>query len=185
MVTGGLYAVNTATKGTLPLEGGYALLFVKKIYDWIYQDIYYTSEDRLNHYQRKRINDGSWSNWFQYITNSDIDIQNNTDKVLISITKDNVEVNEPSNTFYIIRNDYCFVSLSAVKMLSKAGGEALRNMPTPVGRVNFCLHQAGLDSKPIIWGCIEPFNGIMYFNDIEESLIGLSGWCSFCYPIAK
>lgn len=71
-VNGGIYTVNAATQGNLPYSG-YGLLFVKRIYDWIYQDLYYTFEDNLYHYHRKKINEGTWTKWSKYISNKDLD----------------------------------------------------------------------------------------------------------------
>lgn len=99
--------------------------------------------------------------------------------------KDNVMVLEPQGTYYIIRNDYCFVSLSAIKMTSTTGGIVFTNLPRPVGRVNFTLHLAGGDSKPIIWGLIEDGTTNIHFNDVKTELLNIASWCSFCYPIAK
>lgn len=107
----------------------------------------------------------------------------NTQKILLTTTKANVEISEPNNTYYIIRNDYCFVSLSAIRMSSIEGGNVFYNLPKPVGRVNFTLHLAGDTSKPIIWGRID--DTAIFFNNINSSLIGAHGWGSFCYPIAK
>ena len=123
------------------------------------------------------------SDYKQIITNSDINVQKNTQKILLTTTKANVEIGEPNNTYYIIRNDYCFVSLSAIKMTSIEGGNIFYNLPKPVGRVNFTLHAAGGDSKPIIWGRID--DTAIFFNNINSNLIGFYGWGSFCYPIAK
>ena len=134
-------------------------------------------------YKRQMFN-GKWlTDWKSNITNSDINVQKNTQKILLTTTKANVEISEPNNTYYIIRNDYCFVSLSGIKMTSIEGGNIFYNLPKPVGRVNFTLHAAGGDSKPIIWGRID--ETAIFFNNINSSLIGAHGWGSFCYPIAK
>ncbi|HIS61002.1 MAG TPA: hypothetical protein IAC14_01955 [Candidatus Scybalomonas excrementigallinarum] len=125
------------------------------------------------------------SDYKQIITNSDINVQNNTAKTLLTSIKDNVMVLEPQGTYYIIRNDYCFVSLSAIKMTSTTGGIVFTNLPRPVGRVNFTLHLAGGDSKPIIWGLIEDGSTNIHFNDVKTELLNIASWCSFCYPIAK
>lgn len=117
------------------------------------------------------------------ITNSDINIQNNTQKIYLNSVKENVKVDEPHNTFYVVRNDFCFVSLSAIRMTSSEAGIAFVGLPNPVGRVNFTLHRAGDTSEPVIWGRSE--DGYIYFNFINSTLIGAHGWCSFCYPIAK
>ncbi len=128
---------------------------------------------------------GVWTSWVKFILNSDINVRNNTDKTLLTSIKDNVMVLEPQGTYYIIRNDYCFVSLSAIKMTSTTGGIVFTNLPRPVGRVNFTLHLAGGDSKPIIWGLIEDGSTNIHFNDVKTELLNIASWCSFCYPIAK
>ncbi len=133
--------------------------------------------------KRRYKDNGVWTSWVKFILNNDINIQNNTQKILLTTTKENIEISEPANTYYIIRNDYCFVSLSAIKMTSIEGGNIFYNLPKPVGRVNFTLHAAGGDSKPIVWGRID--DTAIYFNNINSSLIGAHGWGSFCYPIAK
>lgn len=71
IVIGGIYVVNTSTTGTLP-RVGYGLLFVKRVYDWIYQDLYYTFEDGLHHHHRKRINTGDWTPWYSYASTKNV-----------------------------------------------------------------------------------------------------------------
>ena len=71
LLQGGIYIVDLNTKGTLPFQS-YGFLFVRRAATWIYQDIYYTSADKAWHYHRKKINNDPWTNWFSYITNSDL-----------------------------------------------------------------------------------------------------------------
>lgn len=124
-----------------------------------------------------------WDKWEKLLTNSDINVQNNTQKIYLTSSKENIEIAEPHNTFYMIKNDFCFVSLSAIRMTSSEAGIAFVGLPNPVGRVNFTLHRAGGTSEPVIWGRTE--EGYIYFNSINSTLIGIHAWCSFCYPIAK
>ena len=124
------------------------------------------------------------SDYKQIITNSDIEVQNNTNGIPLTSIKDNVIVDEPQNTYYAIRNDLCFVSLSAIRMTNTLGGYVFEGLPTPVGRVNFTLHLAGGESKPVIWGRLDGSKKI-HFNNIIEGLVNVQGWGSFCYPIYK
>ena len=127
---------------------------------------------------------GVWEDWQTLLTDSDIRVQNNTDNIYITPIKDNVITIEPQNTYYAIRNDFCFVSLSGIQMTSTTGGYTFKDLPTPIGRVNFTLHRAGLDSKPVIWGSVDGSRNI-HFNDINSDLINVTCWGSFCYPIYK
>ena len=73
IIIGGCYDVNPNTQGILPLNGGYALLFVRTANTtWIYQDLIYTDTTALRHYQRMKINDRDWTQWNEYVVNSDL-----------------------------------------------------------------------------------------------------------------
>ena len=73
IINRGCYDVNPNTQGTLPLNGGYALLFVRTTNTtWIYQDLIYTDTTNLRHYHRMKINDREWTDWNEYVTDSDL-----------------------------------------------------------------------------------------------------------------
>lgn len=72
---GGSYDINPNTQGTLPAEGGYALLFVRTANTtWVYQDLIYTDTNEFKHYHRMNINSRGWTEWEKYTSNSDLPI---------------------------------------------------------------------------------------------------------------
>lgn len=177
---------NWKSNPAFPAPFGEGILIKGTDKNWLsaYYQVSDASRKAESYISRYNLTDKTFE-WDKVITNSDINVRNNTDKTLLTSIKDNVMVLEPQGTYYIIRNDYCFVSLSAIKMTSTTGGIVFTNLPRPVGRVNFTLHLAGGDSKPIIWGLIEDGSTNIHFNDVKTELLNIASWCSFCYPIAK
>ena len=172
VVTGGIYAVNPDTKGSLPYSS-YGLLFVRRIYDWIYQDLYYTSSDQLWHYHRKRINEDPWSAWFKYITDSNLQ-----PTVINRINIDN-EYLSVSLTWCVHLN-ICYVTLLGLTAKQIADPVVIYN---ELPKAHMSSHLDFLNKGTGNWfgsGWLDENTSILYcrFRKVDSF-----GWLSFSYPV--
>ena len=172
-VEGGIYAVNVATKGTLPYNG-YGLLFVRRIYDWIYQDLYYTFAHGIFHYHRKRINQDNWSDWFKYLGSSDLTEHPYIHRVYIDNEYVKVDIS------YCIHLNVCYVMLRNL-MAKKIADPVLVYDGFP--RAHMDNHLDFLNKYTGNWF------GSMWLDENTTNLycrfrkIDDSCWVSFSYPV--
>ena len=169
---GGVYAVNVSTQGTLPCVG-YGLLFVKRIYEWIYQDLYYTFENGMHHYHRKKINDGVWTKWFQYISTSDLEPQK-----INSINIDNEYLSVTLN--WCVHLNVCYVTLSAFTSKQTADPVMIYN---GLPKAHMASHIDFFNKATGNWfgsGWLNENTNILYCRLLKVDSLG---WVHFSYPV--
>lgn len=172
----GFYHIDTNTAGTKPSEHG-DLLHITENPIWSEHQLYFASHNAVFH--RHRNNNGTansvaWSAWNLIVSNSNA-VTPITQSMISGAT-----LMEPQNSYYIIRNGFCYVTVAGVYM--QAGGQCnIFGLPASIGRV----HAIGTTNESSGYS-------VLFYSSTNEPTVTLSSmvtniactpYLTVCYPI--